>query len=153
MLSGEWRCSWSSTDRRCSNYIWVINNLIAYLGASYIRDLTVVFFLSYIRRLKKFIILEVEKVKIFGLEVGKVKFFGQVEPYFIPSDDLLTIRTKAPSQNKDHLSSYGGPHVKDKNVTRQSYLWHEDPYTGKMASLYWETLQVGWFNIKMLSYQ
>ena len=30
-----------SADRRCSNYIWVINNLIAYLGASYIRDLTV----------------------------------------------------------------------------------------------------------------
>ena len=30
VLSGEWRCSWSSADRRCSNYIWVINNLIAY---------------------------------------------------------------------------------------------------------------------------
>ena len=26
VLSGEWRCSWSSADRRCSNYIWVINN-------------------------------------------------------------------------------------------------------------------------------
>ena len=41
VLSGEWRCSWSSTDRRCSNYIWVINNSIAYYSASYIRDLTV----------------------------------------------------------------------------------------------------------------
>ena len=30
VLSGEWRSSWSSADRRCSNYIWVINNLIAY---------------------------------------------------------------------------------------------------------------------------
>ena len=29
-LSREWRCSWSSADRRCSNYIWVINNSIAY---------------------------------------------------------------------------------------------------------------------------
>ena len=28
--SGEWRCSWSSADWRCFNYIWVINNLIAY---------------------------------------------------------------------------------------------------------------------------
>ena len=28
--SWEWRCSWSSADRRCSNYIWVINNFIAY---------------------------------------------------------------------------------------------------------------------------
>ena len=41
VLSGEWRCSWSSADRRCSNYIWVINNLIAYYSATYIRDLTV----------------------------------------------------------------------------------------------------------------
>ena len=42
MLSREWRCSWSSADRRCSNYIWVIDSFIAYYGASYIRDFTVV---------------------------------------------------------------------------------------------------------------
>ena len=41
MLSREWRCSWSSADRRCSNYIWVIDNFIAYKGASYIRGFTV----------------------------------------------------------------------------------------------------------------
>ena len=28
VLSREWRCSWSSADRRCSNYIWVIDNLL-----------------------------------------------------------------------------------------------------------------------------
>ena len=28
VLSREWRCSWGSADRRCSNYIWVINNFI-----------------------------------------------------------------------------------------------------------------------------
>ena len=39
VLSWEWRCSWSSANRRCSNYIWVINNLIAHQGAAYIRDL------------------------------------------------------------------------------------------------------------------
>ena len=39
MLSWEWRCSWSSADRRYSNYIWVINNLIAYWSAPYIREL------------------------------------------------------------------------------------------------------------------
>ena len=33
MLSREWRCSWSSADRRCSNY--------TYQGASYIRGFTV----------------------------------------------------------------------------------------------------------------
>ena len=42
LLSREWRCSLSSADRRCSNYIWVIDHLIAYWGVSYIRDLTVV---------------------------------------------------------------------------------------------------------------
>ena len=36
VLSWEWRCSWSSADRGCSNYIWVINNFIAYWGAAYI---------------------------------------------------------------------------------------------------------------------
>ena len=41
VLSWEWRCSWSSADRRCSNYIWVTNNLIAYKGATYIRGLMV----------------------------------------------------------------------------------------------------------------
>ena len=41
VLSWEWRCSWSSADRRCSNYIWVISNFIAYQGAIYIRGFTV----------------------------------------------------------------------------------------------------------------
>ena len=42
VFSREWRCSWSSADRRCSNYICVMNNFIAYLGATYIIDLSVV---------------------------------------------------------------------------------------------------------------
>ena len=29
VLSRDWRCSWSSADRRCSSYIWVINHFIA----------------------------------------------------------------------------------------------------------------------------
>ena len=48
VLSWEWRCSWSSADRRCSNYIWVIDNFIAYWGASYIRDLTVYLYYIYV---------------------------------------------------------------------------------------------------------
>ena len=43
VMGGEWRCSWSSADRRCSKYIWVIVNFIANFIASYIRDLTVLF--------------------------------------------------------------------------------------------------------------
>ena len=42
VLSREWRCSWRSAERRCSNYIWVINNFIVCKGAPYIRGLTVV---------------------------------------------------------------------------------------------------------------
>ena len=41
VLSQEWRCSWSSADRRCSNYIWVIDNFIVCWGVSCIRDFTV----------------------------------------------------------------------------------------------------------------
>ena len=42
-LGREWKSCWSSADRRCSNYIWVINNFIAYggRGATYIRGLMV----------------------------------------------------------------------------------------------------------------
>ena len=46
VLSWESRCSWSSADRRCSNYIWVINNFVACYGASYIRGFTVLSLLS-----------------------------------------------------------------------------------------------------------
>ena len=42
VLSWEWRCSWSSAERRGYKYIWVINILIVYKGASYIRYFTVV---------------------------------------------------------------------------------------------------------------
>ena len=40
-LSREWRCSWSSADRRWSNYIWVINDYIADKCGSYIRGVAV----------------------------------------------------------------------------------------------------------------
>ena len=46
LTSREWNCSLSSADRRCSNYIWVINNVIASKGASYIRDFTVCKYLT-----------------------------------------------------------------------------------------------------------
>ena len=41
-VKSRMKCSWNSTDRRCSNYIWVINNFIAYKGAAYIRGMTVI---------------------------------------------------------------------------------------------------------------
>ena len=39
VFSREWRYGWSSTHRHCSNYIWVINNFIAYKGATHSRGL------------------------------------------------------------------------------------------------------------------
>ena len=39
VLSRQWRCSWSRVERRCCNYILVINNYITYCGAAYIRGL------------------------------------------------------------------------------------------------------------------
>ena len=42
LLSWEWRCNWSSADRRCSNYIWVMKKCIANSCVSYIRGLTIV---------------------------------------------------------------------------------------------------------------
>ena len=44
VLSQEWRFSWSSANRRCSNCIWLINNFVAYEGAAYIRVLKVFMF-------------------------------------------------------------------------------------------------------------
>ena len=41
-LSRECKWNWSSADRRCPNYIWVISKIIAYSFPSYIRDLTVI---------------------------------------------------------------------------------------------------------------
>ena len=35
VLSREWRCSCSSADKWCSNYIWVVNNFTANLGVLY----------------------------------------------------------------------------------------------------------------------
>ena len=46
VLSREWRFSFSSADRRCSNYIWVINSFIAYLAATNITGLTAFIWIS-----------------------------------------------------------------------------------------------------------
>ena len=39
-LSQKWRCSGSSTNRRCSNYIWVRDTFFTYWSATYIRGFT-----------------------------------------------------------------------------------------------------------------
>ena len=73
MFNREWRCSWSSTDRRCTNYIWVINKFIAYWGAAYIWYLTVIQVLmstnNDIRHLDfRYIWIELSKLEILNRE-------------------------------------------------------------------------------------
>ena len=43
VLSRERICRWSSAEMRCSNFLCVINNFVAYWGVTYIKGFTVVF--------------------------------------------------------------------------------------------------------------
>ena len=47
VLSREWRCSWSSAHRPCFNYIWVINNFIAYWGVTYVWGSTAILLIHF----------------------------------------------------------------------------------------------------------
>ena len=66
VLSREWGCSWSSGKRQCSNYIWVINNFIAYYVVSYIWGFTV-FALSIINKHWDGTILHMEQKESFNI--------------------------------------------------------------------------------------
>ena len=68
-----------------------------------------------------------------GYPISGRLWLSHVQPCF----RLMLLVVRDLSQYKDHLSQYGDSHVKDKTVARPSYLWHGDPYTGKMTSLYW----------------
>ena len=61
VLSREWRCSWSSADRRCSNYIWMINNFVAYWGAPYSRGL-MVYEIAHSETMSNFVMLSSQSV-------------------------------------------------------------------------------------------
>ena len=82
MLSREWRCIWSSADRRCSNYIWVIDNFIAYKGAAYIRDFTVSHY-NYAQDLHM-------KVKILTHRRLKIKKGLQLQTMSLQKQDIVS---------------------------------------------------------------
>ena len=46
-------------------------------------------------------------------------------------------RFRVPSQHRDRLSRYCEFHYKDKTAARESYLYSDNFYTCKTASLYW----------------
>ena len=96
-LSREWRCSWSSADRRCSNYIWVIDNFIAHWGASYIRDLTVHWKIIFERKLCILYIREI-------LRPLRCKFFFFKRSGLKPLPDPMPA-SEVHHQNKTHWSA------------------------------------------------
>ena len=92
VLSWEWRCSWSSADRRCSNYIWVINNSTANSGATYIRGLTV-----HIRKLTPLCLRPIPK---FSISTTAPTFSSSRVPssFFPASSSLLHVASSGRHQ-------------------------------------------------------
>ena len=110
VLSWEWRCSWSSADRRCSNYIWVINNFITYWGATYIRGFTVITYSCP------------------NMEGVIDDICHLTRPMSSPGA-WFNIKMSSYQYRKSHCG--------DKTVVRSSYLHNGISYTGKTSSLYW----------------
>ena len=59
------------------------------------------------------------------------------QPWLLVRSAETTMDSWAPCL-KTIFPWYGDSHVTDKTVARPSYLQHEDPYTGKTISLYWD---------------
>ena len=76
-LGREWRCSWSSAERRCSNYIWVINNFIGYPDTAYITGLTVI-----CQSLKSFWMFHL--IKLYPYQTGTHESVCLYSPHFAP---------------------------------------------------------------------
>ena len=104
VLSREWQCNSSSAGRRCPNYIWMINNIIANEGAAYIRGLTV---LNNLLRLISYI------VHIYSTAMRLIS--------------LLNNLYRAPSNNKYMVqqTTWHAPYMdKPTFVNYQSVLYH-----------------------------
>ena len=60
---------------------------------------------------------------------------------------LAVLQKPGPRLNiKTIFPGYGDSHVKDKTVSRPSYLLHGDHYTGKTVYWYWDTPRQGLWN-------
>ena len=83
VLRREWRCSWNSAHRGCANYIWVIDNFIAYLGAAYIRDLTVIDVFASICGIHSWYLFLLQPV-LFFMSVMQSKYLANAPISWIP---------------------------------------------------------------------
>ena len=84
VFSWEWRCSWSSADRRCSNYIRVIDNFIALYSSTYIRDLTVLSLFKIVHTIVCLLSLQNALIKLSDFGFAKVDDGTLATPHFTP---------------------------------------------------------------------
>ena len=69
-------------------------------------------------------------------------------------DSVILLQMYGPGSHLNiKMSSYQyrDPHVKDKTVSRPSYLQHGNPHTWERRSLYWDGTQITSFKIKHTS--
>ena len=139
MLSREWRCSWSSPNRRCSNYIWVIKNLIAYLSASYVRDLTL--FCTIAMRIKY------NAVGYHRLE--NIQFWSfEVDEWFCNVDISLNDRWVR-SRNCGCLVTWFCYQLIAKPGNKTAAVLWPDPYDVLFLPFYWYDYYIVTYNIML----
>ena len=119
VISQEWRCSWSSADRGCSNYTWVIK-IVLPTEVSYIRALTVVLFATIV-----FILLGLksEYSKITKLNIITIDVFAESLPSLTNTNTLYCV--------------LNGQHISWQLITKQVILMF-------LTCMVW-TLEVPWY--------
>ena len=145
VLSREWRCSWSSADRRCSNYIWVIDNYIAYWGASYIRDLTVglYWFRQWLFGPKPLLLTNDDFI------MNLPNFMDiWIQNFLLFSEKRIVGHLNIKMPSYQHSNSYYKVRWcnNQKMVLQLSYLYNGNPFTWR-DSLYWNRATVSVYNI------
>ena len=110
VLSREWRCSWNSAEKRCSIYIWMINNVIAHYGASYIRDLTVVLISWILHRQPGLLSRLISNSNSLPHRVAAV-FDSWPAPTFIGGAHMSTHFETLPSKNVTSHADSDKPHM------------------------------------------
>ena len=123
VLSWEWRCSWSNTDRWCSN-IWMINIFIAQYGATYIRGFTVSIFVRNPGVLNQ----PAKSACVWFICHCDIHDTAATMPaHFAEIDSLFDSRKKELSWYQLCFRSVVAPHIVIMKPVQQS--WHHDnPY-------------------------
>ena len=130
VLSRAWRCSWSSADRRCSSYIWVINKFIAYKDATYIRGLTALLHALY----SMLIQLIKDAPAILNFDLCTVFYMIFINSVFPPAtrhnqlcwqenSRLPPCRPWSPCSHRTQQKAWGGKHLPRGSSASQREAW------------------------------